>query len=211
MSFRFLAIAGTGNRLHQWCHDYNSLFMQAMRAEGGEPITLPDGSLYSWSGKLQGLLWYGENEWEMESYRVGDILERVPYEDRIVFAHSHGGQIIIKLTARGFKIRTLTTIATPYRPNLHPERSAENIGFWQHVYDPEKDWIASLRHKIQQHTGLGNIGGGGGLERRFIIPTAPNILNVGIPGVRHSGIFSPEHIHYFTDQGVFARAHQLGS
>lgn len=205
--FRYLCLAGTFGRYHDWAHNMDSPFQQAVQKLGGEPIRQSDGSLYSWSGKLNGLLWTGIKDWEQEADVVAQLLATVPYEDRIVFAHSHGGQIPIILTANGFRLRTLTTIATPYRPNLHPTESARNIGFWQHVYDPEKDSTATAHRRLLQRFGLGGLGGGGWFERRFMIP---GVLNVGIPGARHSGVFQPPYLEQMILAGVLHRAYQLG-
>lgn len=204
-SFRFLCIAGTFDRYHDWCHNPNSLFMRKMAELGGEPIRRKDGSLYSWSGKLQGTFWTGEEEWDKESEVVEELLAPYDLADRIVWAHSHGGQIAIKLAARGFQLRTFTTIATPFRPNLNPEEASKHIGFWQHVYDPEKDWIGTAKRAAR--FALGGLGGGGVIgERRFLVG---DVLNVAIPGCRHSDVFTT-YFDQMVAAGVFHRSYQLG-
>lgn len=200
--FRYMCLAGTGGRIHTWAHDPLSPFQQELHDLGGEPITNRFGELYTWSGKLNGTFWTGDDEWHREADVVEAWLRDVPLADRILFAHSHGGQIPIILARRGFKIRTLTTFATPYRPNLGPEEAAQHIGFWQHVYDPEKDWIASTKRRL----GLGGIGGGGWPERRFMIP---GVINVAIPEIRHSRAFT-EHLPDIVKAGVLHRAFQQG-
>lgn len=181
--------------------------MTAMREEGGEPIRRNDGTLYDWSGKLNGTFWTGEGEWRREADRVEEILTPIPVAKRILFTHSHGGQIAIILAARGFRFRTLTTFATPYRPNLGPDEAAKYIGFWQHVYDPERDVIATLPRRLAARFGLGGIGGGGRFgERRFMIP---GVLNVGIPEARHSRVFTT-HLEMMKQSGVLKRAWLLG-
>lgn len=208
--FRYLCIAGTFGRIHDWAHNLNSPFQTALRELGGEPIRQRDGELYTWSGALNGLFWTGQRDWEREADVICELLATVPYEDRIIFAHSHGGQIpIIASSRNGFRFRTLTTIATPYRPNLHPDVAAMRIGFWQHVYDPQKDTTATVprRPTLRERLGLGGLGGGGKLERRFMIP---GIINVGIPGARHSGVFQPPYFEQMVQAGVLHRAFQLG-
>ena len=206
--FRYMCIAGTGGRLHDWAHNPQSLFQTAVRKLGGEPI-LFDGSLYTWSGKLNGFLWTGENEWRREADRLAELLCSVSYEDRIIFTHSHGGQIAIILASHGFRIRTLTNIATPFRPNLDPMTASKYVGFWQHIYDPEKDVTATVPRPptLLERLGLGGLRGGGKFERRFLIP---GVLNVGIPGARHSGVFGPPYLDQMIQAGVLHRAYQLG-
>jgi hypothetical protein len=198
--FRYLCVAGTGGWFHPWCHDPLSAFVKELEKLGGKPILDESGNLYRWSGKLNGTFWTGEREWHEEACRLEGILKAYPVKDRILFCHSHGGQIPIILASRGFHLRTLTTFATPYRPNLQPDLAAKYIGFWQHVYDPNWDLIATLRRK------LGGIGGGDFWERRFLIP---GVLNVAIPGIRHSRVFTT-HLEEMKQAGVLWRAYNLG-
>lgn len=203
--FRYLCIAGTGGRYHDWAHNLGSPFQRALHLAGGEPIRCADGGLYSWKGNLQGTFWTGQRTWHHESEVVAQLLATVPLKDRIVFGHSHGGTIAI-LAAHKIRFRTLTTIATPFRPNLNPFEAAKNIGYWQHVFDPEEDWIATAPRRAATRLGLGGLGGGGRLERRFL---DSRIVNVGIPGVRHSEVFVRD-LDKLVCAGVIDRASTLG-
>lgn len=203
--FRYLCIAGTFGRYHDWAHNLESPFQKTLRIAGGEPIRCEDGGLYTWDGSLNGTFWTGDKTWHRESEVVARLLVTVPIEDRIVFAHSHGGQIAI-LAARKIQLRTLTTIATPFRPNLKPFDAAKNIGYWQHVYDPEEDWTATAPRRAAARFGLGGLGGGGKLERRFL---DDRIVNVGIPGVRHSEVFVRD-LDKLLRSGVIDRAYTMG-
>jgi hypothetical protein len=201
--FRYLCLGGTGGRIHEWAHNPGHPFQRALMDLGGVPILLPGDGYYTWSGKLGGMFWTGDLVWHQVADEVCDLLAPIPYEDRIVFAHSNGGQPAIILARNGFKLRTLTTFATPVRPNLGPSDAINNIGFWQHVYDPKRDWIATLKR------GLGGIGGGSTFGSRDFKLHAPNYLSIAMRDVRHSRVFTSKLVE-LRQAGVLHRAFQLG-
>ncbi len=74
---------------------------------------------------------------------------RVPPEDLIVLAHSHGMQAALYAAAEGLKIRRLVTVGGPVRKDMMAvaERARPNIAYWTHIHGNHKDrwqWFGTL-------------------------------------------------------------------
>lgn len=94
---------------------------------------------FAWTTNLEGVL--GKNEeWDSASERFSRI---VP-ENAIIVAHSHGGQIPILAAAKGFKVKSLVTVATPVRGDMPYKEASKNIAFWSHIYGNYKDYMQIL-------------------------------------------------------------------
>jgi hypothetical protein len=197
---KYLPIAGTWGQDDGWVIDNADPFTCELARYGLEPLRRIDGTpLFNWPAKLSGLPFLRRKYWQQWGLTLGHTLIRLPYIDRNLIAHSHGGQLAIIAAANGVKIRTLTTIATPRRKDVPAEIAVNNIGYWQHVFDPKKDWTATVGHRIRRT--LGQLGDGDvSLERRFLIP---GIQNIGIPKVSHSNLFhDPTMLHWLADAAL---------
>src|SRR5688500_18898599 len=135
----YLPIHGTWGADDGWVVNDADPFTVFMSEHGFEPLRGIDLAPWVWSGKINGVLWYGKRDWfnARDSLRV--FLSRCSYDQRNLFALSHGGQPAIELAATGFPIRSLTTIGTPRRHDIPAEQAVHSIGIWQHIYDPARD------------------------------------------------------------------------
>lgn len=190
----YLPIAGTHSQQDGWVVDNHDPFTLMMHANKFVPLRRADGLAWNWSTQLQGL-WFltGSKVWYRTAVDLAQFLQDVPYEARNLIAHSHGGQPAIIAAAFGLRLRTLTTVGTPRRRDVPAEQARPNIGYWQHIHDQGRDWIATLRR-------LGQIGDGTfSRERRFLIP---GVTNIGVKGIGHSAVLrDPEAIKMWETQG----------
>ena len=174
----YLPVNGTWAADDGWVNDPRDPFALFMASQQFHPIRTGLGKPWTWSGRLNGFLFsWWQNDWKEAADSLEFMLTQVEYEHRNIIAHSHGGQPAILLAARGFAIRSLTTMATPRRHDIPAEEAVHHIGMWQHVYDSKRDFTATLRR-------MGGIGDGKlSTERRFLIP---GVTNVGIGNISHS-------------------------
>jgi hypothetical protein len=194
----YVPVNGTWAADDGWVTSLNDPFSIFMASQHFHPVRLPEDTPWTWSGRLNGFLFSRwQQDWQEASESLGLMLGALPYEHRNLIAHSHGGAVAVLLAARGFPIRSLTTIGTPRRFDIHAEEAANHIGLWQHVYDSKRDWTATLRR-------LGGIGDGKvSTERRFLIP---GVLNVGIGNISHSKmLLDPECFHLWIEHGLLDR------
>lgn len=182
MITRYLPLAGTHSRTDGWVIDDGDPFTLMMRRNRFVPIRQADGSPWNWSTKLQGLFWTGTKDWYRYAVLLAAFLETIPYADRNLIAHSHGGQLPLIAASSGTRIRTLTTVGTPRRKDIPAQHALPQIGFWQHIYDMDRDVIATMKH----HLGLGQVGDGAiSFERRFLLP---GVVNIGVKDIGHSSV-----------------------
>ena len=95
-----------------------------------------------WTGDLDGVPGIvGENgkhaDWIAGGWAASYLLAAMPYEDRVVIAHSHGGNVMPYACAlAGLSIRALITVCTPVRKDMFDTYAAAkpHIGHWTHVY-----------------------------------------------------------------------------
>jgi len=148
---------------------------------------------FRWSGDLTGLArlfpwnWFKplqSRDWEAGAQALRYLLEPrgcpVPFSQRNLIAHSHGGQVAILAAASGLRIRRLVTVSTPVRADMVDAiaKARPNIERWMHVYDP------TLKDRMQV---LGEIGDGRlGWKRSF--PAAD--VKVSMAGAGHSGVLT---------------------
>jgi hypothetical protein len=178
-AMHYLPMPGTWAWNGAWLKD-GSPFVEALRAQNFVPIRTEEGEPFNgWTTRLTGVVpWSKKQDWLAGADETEYFLKGLPYEWLNLFCHSHAGNVAIELAARGFKLRTLTTIATPNRADVPQAEAAKHIGYWQHLYDPERDLVASLRRR------LGQIGDGSFSRERRILQ--PGVLNVPVPGMAHS-------------------------
>jgi len=196
----YLPIAGTDAKDDPWVVDGLSPHTRFMRARGFEPIRNGYGEPWEWSTALNGLWWTGKAIWREDARRLHTFLSNIPYEHRNVIAHSHGGQLAIMACASGLKIRTLTTLGTPVRNDVGVEAAHKNIGFWQHVYDVDRDWMQTVQRAPER---LGQLADWRvSTERRFLLP---GVQNHGMVGISHSRLVRDETaFHEWDDKSLLS-------
>ena len=137
-------------------------------------------SFQGWTGDLCGVPIIGENgshsDWIAGGFSLAYFLKSIPYFDRNVIAHSHGGQVVAYCCERtGTDIRRLLTVATPVRKDMFPiyKEAAKHIGYWEHARSSGWDLMQRLGEALDGHIGwLRNM------------PDANQ--NIVIPGMGHS-------------------------
>jgi len=161
---------------------------------------------FRWSGDLTGLArllpwnWFSSPEsrdWQAGAQALRYLLEPrgcpVPFSQRNVIAHSHGGQVALLAAASGLRIRRLVTVSTPVRADMVNTivKARPNIERWLHIYDP------TLKDRMQV---LGELGDGRlGWKRSF--PAAD--VNVSVAGAGHSGMLTqPEWFPQWKQRGL---------
>ncbi len=163
----------------QWWVD-GSEFSVFMRQIGYEPVD-PDNP-FIWTTDVNGTKWFvfsdrSHHDWKAGAAALKYYLANVPYEDRNIIAHSHGGQVALYTASFGVEIRTLITIATPVRHDMRKviAMARPNIGYWTHVYSDWSDIIQILG---------GIFDGSIGIRRKMKLAD----INLQLPKVGHSAI-----------------------
>lgn len=185
---RYLPIGGTHAWNDGWWKDADHPFAKMMADHGFTPIRARDGRPFRWSFALDGLLGK-DRDWQAASDSLAYFLDPVPFEDRNLVCHSHGGNVALICAASHVQIRTLTTVGTPHRQEVDAVLAKQFIGFWQHIYDLKRDfwqWLGQI--------GPGQID----FERRFLVP---GVVNDGLCHIRHSKVLDdPACFHYWDDR-----------
>lgn len=118
---------------------------------------------YIWDGELDGiptrrgrnlLVWKANGLGFRRYCKPGpqgseDGAHYIPYENRRVIAHSHGGNVALCAAAAGLRIHTLVTVSMPVRDDMMAIARAAlpNIGVWWHVASDRSDavqWLGEL-------------------------------------------------------------------
>lgn len=198
---KLVAVQGTWGWNDVWWQD-GSAFWNWMRRRGVEPVRV-SGKPFEWETGLGSSIYFwrrwgwgrkGVEAWEYAGkafYYYCDILN---FDECNVLAHSHGGQVALYGAAEGIKIRKLVTVGTPVRADLEDvlAKALPNISEWWHLYDKDEDRTAER----------GAFGDGrlGRVVRTFL---RDKVVNVGLPGIGHSGLLKdPSVFHFWDDQGV---------
>ena len=184
---RYVPIAGTHGFRDAWCMENTSPFARMMTDNHFAKILTSTGRPFRWSTDLNGLFvnwkfWDRRNsDWEAGADALFYFLDQVPYRDRNVIAHSHGGQVAIIAAAWGLQLRTLTTVSTPVRADVPAAAAARNIGMWQHIYDRRWDAI-----------GLAGQAGDLALDGGRAFNNLDSVLNRPLASVSHSKVLRDE-------------------
>lgn len=135
---------------------------------------------FLWSGGLDGVPFDRGRDWDGGAAALSYYLEPIPYADRRLVAHSHGGAVALRAAARGTTLRSLVTVGTPVRKDIREagrlalERGA--IGTWLHIHDARWDWL--------QRAGMlfdGRLWGATAFE-------LPGMVDCPVPGIGHSKV-----------------------
>ena len=114
---RVVLVSGTWGA--QWAQD-GTPFRQ-MLAKNGVDVVLPP---FEWSEDVSGIPSFftggKHSDWKAGGFAFGLFMARIPFEDRIVLAHSYGGNVCAYglISRLGVPIRRLVTIGTPYREDM---------------------------------------------------------------------------------------------
>lgn len=170
-----------------------SPFRQMLDAQGFRVILPP----FEWSGDVSGIPSFTgsakHSDWKAAGFALALYLERIPYEDRNIIAHSHGGQCVAYCAAKYSiiaPIRRLITVSTPVRSDMEPvwTDAKPRIGYWLHISSKNGDWMAKLGQLFD---------GSFGWKRQQ--PQADQ--NALIPNIGHTGILGdPTHIPLWQSQ-----------
>ncbi len=173
----YIPIAGTNGWRDTWVRE-DSDFGRMMIASGCKSLRVGDRS-FRWSGALDGID-SDNREWEAFADSLYFFARQFAYEDLNFIAHSHAGQIVLLLAATGFKIRTLTTVGTPIRPEIQLAKAEDSIGYHQHIFDTRFDLWGFL--------------GGFRLWRFDLLRSRsmpdPRVKNISVEGISHSRILT---------------------
>jgi hypothetical protein len=194
MKFGYIPIAGTNGWNTGWVVRDDDPFTMFMKDHGFCPVRSHSGRSFQWDTNLR--MRFNSREFLAQVDALSYFSDAVPYEDRNYICHSHGGQLVLALASQGFKIRTLTTVATPPRKDIDIAGAEKNILYHQHVLDADRDWIATMKRRT-----LGTIGDGSwDWDREFKVE---GVRNIPIKGIGHTGMFrDPKHFLLWVKHGV---------
>lgn len=178
MANRLIVVSGTWGA--QWVQE-GTPFRQMLARNDVELIQPP----FEWSEDVSGIPSFftggKHSDWKAAGFAFGLFMERIPFEDRIVLAHSYGGNCVAfgLISAFAVPIRRLITIGTPYREDMEPVwRDARyQCGFHVHVCDPKPPMIERFAQVFD---------GRFSLKAQSGHPTAD--LIVKIPKMKHSRV-----------------------
>lgn len=135
---------------------------------------------FVWSGDLEGIpILASGKDWEAGAESLGYYLDALPFEDRNLIAHSHGGQVALIAAANGVQMRSLIMVATPVRKDIERHiapAAVKNIGVCRHLYDPKWDTIGLLGAAFDFRLSM---------RRKFQVA---GIVAEGVPGMSHSNV-----------------------
>lgn len=189
---RYVPVHGTGDHTKPDAWFRGGLLVEYL-AEHDLTRVLPT---FEWSGGLWGVPWDSGKDWYDPAKALWYYLRALPFWDRNLVAHSHGGNVAL-LTAEYLPIRTLITIGTPVRKDICAVAAKAlakgYIGSWHHVYDKSRDRIQWLGQMFD-----GRWFG----DRAFGLP---GMTDHPLKGIGHSKILhQPELFHHWRDEGLIA-------
>ena len=167
----------------QWWHPA-STFVRYL-AQAGFPLVSHEP--FVWSSDVDGIFGdRGHSDWRCGGANLYHYLvpvlcpdKRLPPEETVIIAHSHGSQVALYAAAMGLQIDTLITVAGPVRGDMREvtARARPQIRRWLHLHSDHSDYMQWL----------GAIGDGTlGIYRAQ--PLADE--NVKVPQVGHGGLLN---------------------
>ena len=189
---RFVAIHGTWG----WPDDPTSEWWYPgspwLAYMGDHDCTPARDEPFVWSGDVGGTPRSGR-DWDAGAHALKYYLRPLPYEQRNVVAHSHGGQIALLCAQQGVALRSLLLIGTPVRRDIEQRvvpAALPHIGVCRHIIDARWDRMGWLG---------GAFDGRLSTRRGFRVPGITVEL---VPHIGHSGILrDPALFHLWDDQG----------
>ena len=173
----YIPVAGTHGRTRKrpWFRE-GSMFDEYLTDYNWSRLATEFGF---WDTALAGLRIQGSRHlaWSFGGLMLYQFLrDHVPYKDRIIIAHSHGGQVAFYAMAHRphVPIRALITVDTPVRGDMAEQRKAASEACPLHVHLYGKGWGSRMRWLGQQ----------GAFTRKM---PEPHVLNLPMRG-GHSGI-----------------------
>ncbi len=157
---------------HSWRNDGkrewyypNSEFAAWLTAHGINVVADPTGEPFIWSTDVGGV-GFGDGDrvgwaaagrqlfWWCVPPRCPE--NRIPPQDLIVIAHSHGMQVALYAAAQGLKIAHLITMAGPVRKDMRETTAIArtNIAYWTHVHSDRSDWMQVFGGLFDGHFGI---------------------------------------------------------
>jgi hypothetical protein len=136
------------------------------------------------------------SDWQIGGAFLADSLERLPYEQRLVLAWSHGGQVVA-YAARRVRIARVITVCTPPRGDMEPvwRAAAAHIGWWRAIHAQGGDWWVRLGQVCD-----GRWGWDGG---RAHAELGAEVIE--LRGIGHGGLLHDERLfHLWDDEALLA-------
>lgn len=191
----YVPIAGTWSYADAWYSDRQSPFAKFLYGERFEPIRDEAGLPFRWSTDLDGVqVWARHSQWQAGADALRYFLHGVPYEQRNVISHSHGGQVALIAAAAGCRLRSLTTVGTPVRADVPALEASKRIGLWQHIHDETFDLMGSLGAWFDRHVST---------DRFFDVP---GVVNISVKDISHSKVLrDPAYVAYWEMKGWLDR------
>ena len=190
-----VAVQGTWAWRSPWWKDGSPLWAY-LDSYGLQPARI-GGLPFRWSTDLaDSWKWWQKrhSDWEAGGDALAYYLDALPERERVVLAHSHGGQVALHCAALGVKINRLVTVATPSREDMADvtRKARPNICRWWHVYDLDRD-------KTAWWGGFGD----GRIGNPRDQPAAD--VTVKMRGIGHSKLLNnPDLFDYWADAGLVA-------
>jgi hypothetical protein len=185
-------IAGTWGGSEDWTNP-QSLFSQFLRSKGFDPLQ------FVWSGDVNGVPDPLENgkfsDWKAGGWSLSYFLRSLPYDQRNLIDHSHGGQLppFCAVETRTL-LRNNISVCTPVRKDLRDTyiESRKFMNRWRHVY--AKGW------DFWQRAGE-FLDGQVGWTRQMPPGSADD--NVAIPGIDHHLLLTdPKNFPLWIENGL---------
>lgn len=142
---RIVLVSGTWGA--KWAADGTPF--RRMLADAGVEVVLPP---FEWSEDVSGIPSFftggKHSDWKAGGFAFGLFMDRIPFGDRIVLAHSYGGSVVAYglIAATAVPIRRLITVGTPYREDMEPvwAKAKARCGYHVHVCDPKPPFIERI-------------------------------------------------------------------
>lgn len=188
----------------------SSAFCAMLRAANFAPMRFQ-----GWSGDVDGvptILHSGtHSDWIAGGYGLRYFLASLAPHERNVICHSHGiNPVLYALALEGAPltpVRNLISVCSPVRRDMQgvARDAVGRIGRWRHLASQNGDVMQLLGELFDGHIGWH--------ERQWRVTDAAgrpasNIENLTIPGIGHSGLFTPRFLDLWKTDGMldFLRA-----
>jgi hypothetical protein len=182
---RVIIVGGSFEYYHTWYYDRHQPFCALLEHEGFDLID----PVFRWNGGILPV------DWEAAGEALWYCCRTLPYLARNFICYSNGGLVALECAARrGFDMRTLTTVGTPYRYDVPIDTAEDRIGYHQAIYD-ECDPV--------RHAGEWDWAPFG--QRRFA-----RARNYDLFDIQHGKVFfEPAYINYWVQMGWLAAIRDL--